>query len=126
MGFEAGWKSTNGLTRDYKRNSTYEKLSQHKSEYSPPSMLLHSDFRGLVFADYEEALGNSNTYSKYKKSRAGSSNFVELQTSMMTNAVRKKINTSIKEIFPVPSSSVPPKVSSMLGRYTNGRSRVTQ
>jgi hypothetical protein len=45
----------------YKTNHTFEKLNQNKQQYEGPAYM-HSDFRGLLNADFVDAVQNCHQY----------------------------------------------------------------
>jgi hypothetical protein len=60
---------------------------------------LHSDFRGLISADYEEALANCGEGDKNQN------DITILETSILNGRGRRKPSTSVKEIFPFPNQN---------------------
>lgn len=48
----------------YRTNKTIEKLKAPKTPYKPNEPYMHSDFRGLLNADFKEALINCHFYDK--------------------------------------------------------------
>jgi len=89
-----------------KKNSITERLSQPKKPHKVTNPFLYSDFRGMIHADYQEALENLDIHDEYSKAMSLNRGFGQnnlSQTGMSTNLRgKKKFSESVKEMFPMP------------------------
>lgn len=81
-------------------------MAEPKKQPEVTNQFLYSDFRGMIHADHEEALKNSNFQTHYY-SAASISRVVTPEGSTQHGATqnlrgRMKHSESVKEIFPVP------------------------
>lgn len=90
-----------------KRNPTTERLAIPKKPHVVTNPFLFSDFRGMIHADYKEALDNLDVQDDYNPgvtaSKRGFASSNPSQTGMSINLKgKKKYSESVKEMFPMP------------------------
>lgn len=89
-----------------RKNKTTERLAQPKKPIRVTNPFLYSDFRGMIHADYQEALENIDVQGNYPKTMSMNSGFGQSnlsQTRMSINLRgKKKFSASVKEMFPMP------------------------
>ena len=70
--------------------STFERLKQPKQVFQPTQPFQERDFRGLLNADYREALMNIETAN-------------EMAQNLECMSTSQKQAVHVKELFPIPS-----------------------
>ena len=88
-----------------RRNLTTERLAEPKKQPIVTNPFMYSDFRGMIHADYQEAIENMDVKPAYFGSTdnrlfGGLSD--PSQTGMSNIRSRKKFSESVKEMFPMP------------------------
>lgn len=71
---------------------------------------MHSEFRGLLNADFREALMNTHMYDDIAKERSS------IIQQRGVSAHSKKTATNVREVFPMPSA-----LAKGTGKYTTSR-----
>lgn len=74
----------------YKPKATFERLKQPKQTFQPTQPFQERDFRGLLNADYREAIMNIET-----------ANDMAQNLDCMSTAQKQAVH--IKELFPIPT-----------------------
>lgn len=89
-----------------RRNITTERLAVPKKPAEVNNVFLYSDFRGMIHADNEDAIKNSNLqtpyYSTVSFNRAFTPNDGSVISANQNLRGRRKPSEFVKEIFPVP------------------------
>ena len=89
-----------------RRNITTERLAAPKKPAEVNNMFLYSDFRGMIHADNEDAIKNSNLQTPYYSTVSFNRAFTPNEGSQMGASQnlrgRRKPSEFVKEIFPVP------------------------
>jgi hypothetical protein len=88
-----------------RRNLTTERLAEPKKQPIVTNPFMYSDFRGMIHADYQEAIENMDvqpTYAGKTDNRLFGGLSDASQTGMSNLRSRKKYSESVKEMFPMP------------------------
>jgi hypothetical protein len=90
-----------------RRNLTTERLAEPKKQLIVTNPFMYADFRGMIHADYQEAIDNMDIKPAYfANGDNGAGLFGGIsnasQTGMSNIKSRKKYSESVKEMFPMP------------------------
>lgn len=88
-----------------RRNLTTERLAEPKKQPIVTNPFMYSDFRGMIHADYQEAIENMDVQSAFPgktENRFFGGLSDPSQTGVSNLRSRKKYSESVKEMFPMP------------------------
>ena len=86
----------------YKEQPLFERLKEPKKTYEPKQPFIQKDFRGLLSADFSEAIQNCSHPEAQ-----------ELGEILSSEGFSKKKSSNVKELFPVPMHNFSQKTMSV-------------
>lgn len=89
-----------------RRNLTTERLARPKKPAPVNNPFMYSDFRGMIHADYQEAMENLDVPAQYSSTLSINKGLLSTDGKRLgttqTIRDRRKFSASVKEMFPMP------------------------
>lgn len=89
-----------------RRNITTERLARPKKPAPVNNPFMYSDFRGMIHADYQEAMENLDVPAQYSSTLSINKGLLSTDGKRLgttqTIRDRRKFSASVKEMFPMP------------------------